>query len=337
VLPLLALDILAVILPVSPCGIAYLLGILLTVSGLIAAPWTARYTIPTISGIVLVILVAGVRLSLVQNTGTSLQVVSLPQNQRTSWINTLVDEQDTLVVGETLFHWIGGDSKIEHQNLTPAFLNVYSQMRTEGNFSSPVLSTYLNLQRPEHFDAVVIGPDTKASFGMVFLHGYMGNVTAQCWVIAQAVKKIGGVTLCPSTVWTGEWWRPAGQQTIQATFDYLREQGIQTIYLAGFSNGGFSMGHLASQWGEQNLSGLIFMDGFVDGPDIRELNLPVLVIEGTQDERVPLQSARQFAAEVGDLATYVEIESDHFLIIKQPERVQNTIATWLEHQNNSQP
>jgi pimeloyl-ACP methyl ester carboxylesterase len=159
----------------------------------------------------------------------------------------------------------------------------------------------------------------------------MGNVTAQCWEIAQAVKPLGGMTICPSTVWTGEWWRPDGQAILRATFDYVRTRGIERIYLGGFSNGGFGISRLVSQWEEEKgLEGLIFIDGFSDGKNIRDVGLPVLIIEGAQDERVPVTFARQFAAEVGDLATYAEVEGDHFLIMKHPDLVQNEIEKWLE-------
>ncbi len=276
------------------------------------------------------LLVAGMRFVLVHNPNAGLNVISLPGGKETSWVNSLIDEQDSLVFGETFFHWIGGDSDTEHAGLALAFKNVYSDMRKEGTFSSPIASTYLSLQQPEHFDAVIVEPETTPEFGVIFLHGYMGNVTAQCWVIAQAVKKHGGVTVCPSTKWTGEWWLPEGQLILQASFRYLREQGIQTIYLGGFSNGGFSIGRLASQLAvEQGLSGLILIDGFMNGEGVRALGLPVLILEGTQDERVPVNVARQFAEEVGDLGTYVEVNSDHFLIIKEPGPVQNTIAGWL--------
>jgi pimeloyl-ACP methyl ester carboxylesterase len=206
-------------------------------------------------------------------------------------------------------------------------------MKSQGMFPSPLVNTYLNLQQPNAFDAVVIEPKEQAKFGVVFLHGYMGNVTAQCWEIAQAVKELGGVTICPSTEWTGHWWQPNGQAILKSTFAYLKEQGISKIYLGGFSNGGFSIGHLASELGnEKALAGLFFIDGFINGILIRELGLPVLIIEGTRDERVPPAIAKSFAAEVGDLGTYVEIDSDHFLIMKQPKLVQNAIATWLKYQ-----
>ena len=75
---------------------------------------------------------------------------------------------------------------------------------------------------------------------------------------------------------------------------------------------------------------MIFIDGFDDGAGIREIGLPVLILQGSQDERIPTAYARQFAEEIGDLGTYVEINGDHFLIMKQPGPVQNAISTWFE-------
>jgi hypothetical protein len=245
-IPLLGLIVLVLRLPITTSGFGYLLGVILTVSGLILAPKVSRYYVLVVSGLLLVVIVASIRLFLAPNTDLLLRVLTLPQGRRTSWINRLIDEQDNLVFGEALFHLIGGDSDSEHENLASAFVDVYSEMRKEGNFSSPIVSTYLNLQTPSHFDAVIIEPDVEAQFGIVFLHGYMGNVTGQCWVIAQAVKELGGVTICPSTVWTGEWWQPDGQLILQSTFNYLQERGIQRIYLGGFSNGGLSIGRLAA-------------------------------------------------------------------------------------------
>jgi esterase/lipase len=330
-LPVLVLLVLA--LPITSSGMGYVLGYLLVVIGLILAPRVQKYYVVIVTGIVTILLVASLRISSMQN-GTS-NMLALPRGDPTYWVNNMIDEQDALIFGESLFHLIGGDSDREHENLTSAFMNVYSQMRKDGSFSSPVVSTYLNLQQTEHFDAVIIEPETEPQFGVIFLHGYMGNVSAQCWVIAQAVKEMGGVTVCPSTVWTGAWWEPRGQQILQHTFEYVREQGIERIYLGGFSNGGFSIGRLASQLeDEEGLSGLIFIDGAMNGTQVKELSLPILIIEGTEDERVPVEAALQFVKDVGDLGTYVEINSDHFLIIKESTLMQDTIATWLKNQMN---
>lgn len=336
VLPILGIIVLAFTLPITISGIGYLLGGLLTAIGLILAPRISKYYLAVLAGILMVCLVAGIRLFFIRvQTRSDLQMFALPEAKPTSWINTLIDEQDTLIFGEALFHQVGGASDQEHSGLTSALAADYAKMRKGRIFASPVISTYLNLQQPGHFDAVIIKPDTNGppKFGLIFLHGYMGNVTAQCWEIAQAVKPLGGLTVCPSTEWTGQWWQPKGQAILKSTFAYLREQGISRIYLGGFSNGGFSIGHLASELGnEKGLAGLFFIDGFINGTLVRELGLPVLIIEGTQDERVPTAVAKNFAAEVGNLGTYVEIDSDHFLIMKQPKLVQNAIAKWLKYQ-----
>jgi pimeloyl-ACP methyl ester carboxylesterase len=341
-LPILAISALSFGLPVTISGIGYLLGSVLAAAGLILFPWAGRMSISiTILGILLVTSVATVRLILVQqNPNPSIRMVALPQGKDTHWINTLIDEQDSLIVGEALFHRIGGDSADEHNGITSALHTDYSQIRgTQRVFSSPFVSTYLNLQRSTHFDAILIEPEINhpPEFALVFLHGYMGNVTAQCWEIAQAINSLGALTVCPSTDWRGDWWQPQGQAILQSTFEYLRKQGIQTIYLSGFSNGGISIGRLASQLrDEKGLRGLILIDGFDNGTGIRELGLPVLLLEGLQDERIPPAYARQVAAEIGDLGTYVELNGDHFLIMKQPASVQNALAKWLKIQESRQ-
>jgi pimeloyl-ACP methyl ester carboxylesterase len=333
-IPVLILIVLLFWLPISASGVGYLFGASLIAAGLILAPRMSHYYLLVGSGIVLVVIVVSVRISLVnRDSGSGLEVIALPEARSSSWVNALIDEQDSLVFGEALFHQIGGSSDREHEGLTSAFKTAYSEMRKGGSYSSPVLSTYLGLQRAEHFDVVVIEPEQQPEFAVVFLHGYMGNVTAQCWEIAQAVKKVGGVTLCPSTVWTGEWWQPKGQAILREIFNYVHTRGIQRFYVGGFSNGGFSISRLAPEWNdEEGLSGLFFIDGFANGTSIRAMGLPVLVIEGAQDERVPVAAARQFALGVGDVGTYAEIEGDHFLIMKHPDLVQQEIASWLEKQ-----
>jgi len=304
-------------------------------SGLITAPLLPKHFLYIIfAGVIGLFLIIGIRLIILgQNRSSEIQMITLPKGQGSRWLGFIIDEQDGLIFGEELFHRIGGDSAREHAGLVPAFVTVYSEMKSQGMFPSPLVNTYLNIQQPNAFDAVIIEPKEPPKFGVVFLHGYMGNVTAQCWEIAQAVKELGGVTVCPSTEWTGQWWQPNGQAILKSTFAYLREQRISKIYLGGFSNGGFSIGHLASELGnEKGLAGLFFIDGFMNGTAIKELGLPVLIIEGTQDERVHPAIAESFAAEVGDLGTYVKIDSDHFLIMKQPVSVQNAIATWLKYQ-----
>ena len=333
--PLVVLIGLAFRLPITISGMVYLIAALFVVVGLVAGPFLPKYFLK-----ILLVGMIGLSLNVIirivdvkQNRSSEIQMITLPAGKGPRWIGSIIDEQDGLIFGEELFHFIGGDSAREHDGLVSAFEAAYSEMRSQGSFSSPVVNTYLDLQQPAAFDAVIIEPQEHVQFGVVFLHGYMGNVTAQCWEIAQAVKRSGGVTICPSTEWKGHWWRPDGQVILRSTFVYLRQRGVQKFFLGGFSNGGFSIGRLANELkNEEGLNGIFFIDGFMNGGGIRDLDLPILIIEGTQDERVPPEVARQFAAEVGELGTYIEVESDHFLIMKQPQQVQNAITTWLNQQ-----
>lgn len=335
-LPLLAITVMAFQLPITNSGIGYLIAGMLLVLGLILAPLTRRNSLLLrISGIVVIVVIASVRFILAQqSTAQHIKLLNLPAGKSTRWINYLIDEQDSLIFGETLFHRIGGDSVSEHENLTSALFADYSKMRSvQRVVGSPFLNTYLNLQNPAHFDAVVIEPETDPppKFAVVFLHGYMGNVTAQCWEIAQAIKVFGAVTVCPSTDWTGAWWEPQGQAILWETFQYVRGRGIQKFYLGGFSNGGLSINRLALQLkGENGLAGLIFIDGIQEGESIRETGLPVLIVQGRQDARVPVEGVRQAVNTIGDSATYDELDADHFLIMKQPDQVQHAIVNWLK-------
>lgn len=333
--PILMLTIMAINLPITACGIGYLIGAFIVIAGLILAPWFRRYAVMIWVGVAVIMVVAGVRLvAAEQSDVSSIKMIVLPGGSEPSWINYLIDEQDSLIFGEALFHYIGGDSVNEHANLISALWTDYAEMRAAQKlFPSPFASTYLSLQRPRHFDAVVIEPeiDPPPKFAVIFLHGYMGNVTAQCWEIARAVKVFGAVTICPSTSWTGAWWEPEGQAILQETFKYVRNRGIERFYLGGFSNGGISINRLIYQLkNEKGLAGLIFIDGIFDGKSVRDANLPVLIIQGTQDERIPVESVRPVVEDIGDLATYAELDADHFLIMKQSSRVQYAIATWLE-------
>ena len=322
--------------PITSSGVAYLIGYLLVVAGLIAAPWLRKADATlTFSGLLIMIAVACMRLILAKNAegSSDLKMIELPSGKATRWVNYLVDEQDSILFGEAAMLRMGGVSSPEHENIASALHSAYSEIKaTHTVFPSPFASTYLGFQNLSAFDVVIIEPEQEAptKAGVIFLHGYMGNVTSQCWRIAQAVQKLGMVTVCPSTNWTGDWWTPPGEAMLRATFRYLREQGIEKIYLGGFSNGGVGVSRLAPKLALEGAPGGLFLiAGSTNGVEIKKTGLPVLVIQGAQDTRMPAAAARQFIAEVGASATYVELESDHFLIMKQPAFVQEAITAWL--------
>lgn len=262
-----------------------------------------------------------------------MRIIQLPLGSESRWFNSVVDEQDCAIFGEEVLWLIGGVMPQEHGGIAAAMHASFRKARANHEvFPSPVLATYLGLQEPTGFDTVVIEPPTRQPrFGIVFLHGFMGNSTIQCMQIASAVDQLGGVTICPSTGGNGYWWQPRGHATIRSTLSYLRNRGIHRIYLGGFSNGGAGVGDFASRaGGEDGLAGLFFIAGAGNGKSVRGSRLPVLVIQGLYDERMPVEAARRFAEEVGPRAVYVELKADHFLIMKQSELVQNALRSWVQ-------
>jgi hypothetical protein len=55
-------------------------------------------------------------------------------------------------------------------------------------------------------------------------------------------------------------------------------------------------------------------------------------LQGALDERMTAPGARQAAAQIGGAAQYVELDADHFLIVKQTEAVQAALGAWLAAQ-----
>jgi esterase/lipase len=335
--PVLALIALAFVLPVTVSGGFYLLGSFLLAIGLILAPWKPGIQKALmLSGLIGVLLITGFRLGLTLSETSKLKVIVLPSGKGLRPVNVLIDEQDTLLFGEEILHLIGGVSPHEHEGLAPAVTAAFREARaSHGIFSSPIVSTYLGLQKPDAFDVVLVEPSVEqpAQVGVLFLHGYTGNVSVQCWEIARAVEKIGAVTVCPSTSWVGDWWKPEGEAILRATLHYLRDRGVQRIYLGGFSNGGHGVGSLVSTLvSEQDINGLFFIAGIRNAAEVRETDLPVLVIQGVNDDRIPVEAARQFAVDVGKQTTYVELDADHFLIMKSPQSVQEALGAWLIEQ-----
>lgn len=323
------------LMPLTAWGRGCLLGAWLVAGGLIASLLRPRlFGALCVTGLVLIAGVTvthGLRAS---QASAPLKVVILLGARETRWVNYLADEEDALLLGEAALHFVGGASAREHDGLLSAVRMAYTS--AGGEFASPVLATYLGLQSPGAFDAVVIEPEgaRTPTRAVLFLHGFMGNVAIQCWEIAQAARQIGALTVCPSANWVGEWWSPQGGAAVRETIAYLRERGINEIYAGGFSNGGNGIGSLAPDLAQApGIRGLFFIAGIRDADAIRETGLPVLVIQGSRDERMTPDDVRAAAHEIGDNARYVELDADHFLILKRAAEVQRALGAWLKEQS----
>jgi predicted esterase len=275
--------------------------------------------------------VAAVRVA-IGGEGTAVRIVTLPDETSTRWINRLIHERDLGLFGqEAAFLSRTAINGREHRGLPAALSEAYDAIAAAGGTSSsPVAATYLFLQRPSAFDAVIVdAPQPNPEAAVIYLHGFGGNLTVQGWLVAQGAKQINAVTVAPSVRFIGDWWAPGGLETIRATIAYLRKQGIRRIYLAGLSNGGIGICRLAPRL-KHDVDGLILISG-ADGhaPDA---GLPVLALHGTYDDRISFTAAKSYVDQAGDRGTYREFDGDHLVLAKQPIEMQTALAEWLREQ-----
>jgi pimeloyl-ACP methyl ester carboxylesterase len=311
--------------PITFVGSLYLLGCILIAAGVIGAPWR-RFSALVLLGTSLILATMALRM-VFPPSGSRLALTTFPTQSGPRWWNRILNEQDVVLFGTRLAPYLGLISPAENNGLLPALAETYGKMQGVTPLS-PFLMTYLNQQHPDAFDALIAEPggNTPPKRGIVFLHGYGGNFTLQCWLMAHAADRIGALTICPSTGPAGDWWSASGQAILQQTLSYLRQRGIERIYLAGLSNGGMGVSRLAHRF-EPDLAGLILISGA--DPDAPITKLPVLVVQGKADERVPSSMVERYATAAGTASTYLLVEGDHFVLLRRAEQVQSAIADWV--------
>jgi predicted esterase len=323
--------------PISPVGIIYLSGYFLIVTGLLLAPWhSGRLFAFTLVGITIVFAAIAVRL-ISPPAGTQVNVMTLPSHSGPRLLNRIFDEQDVVLFGAQVAPYLGAISPAEKDSLDRTFSQTFKEMKRRGGTPlSPFLTTYLYQQTPEEFDVVIAEPTsgTPPKTGIIFLHGFGGNFTLQCWLVAAAGDQIDAITVCPSTDPSGAWWNAKGQSILQETFMYVRQRGVERIYLAGLSNGAIGASRLADQY-KNDLNGMILISGA--DPNATMTELPVLLLHGKHDERIPVSMMEQYASHAGPTAAYHLFEGDHFVLLKQANILQEVIIDWLRQQESVSP
>lgn len=332
--PLLILLLLLPGTPISTVGFLYLLGSCLLALGLLMAPWRARgSSLLLLAGgaIVFVTIMARV---LFPPSGTNMNLMTLPGPSGPRLLNRLLDEQDVVLVGTKVAPYLRLITRSENRSLDRKFSEAVQEMNRQGVTPlSPVLTTYLFQQHPGAFDVVIAEPPagTTPERGIIFLHGFGGNFTLQCWLMTPVGAEIEAITICPSTDPIGAWWSTKGQSILRETIAYLHQRGIEQIYLAGLSNGAIGASRLAEKF-KDDICGLILISGA--DPDAAIVDgLPVLLLHGKDDERIPASRMERYASVAGPNAAYYPFEGDHFLLLKQADQVQQVMIDWLRAQD----
>jgi hypothetical protein len=256
---------------------------------------------------------------------------TLPAGDSARWLARLFDEQDPALAGARLLVRRWPLPASERERLVPAMGEAYAEMRRDDVVTpSPVLDTLLGRQTPAAFDTLIIEPraipkpSVPMKLGVLFLHGYAGSYTLECWLLARAAREIGALTVCPATDFSGHWRGPAGERIVRASLDYLRSRGVTRVFLAGLSNGAIGASALAPRLAA-SFEGLILISGAPAGGESG--GLPTLVVHGSQDTMTPAASARTFAER--HKASYAELAGGHFVLLTRRTEAREAIVKWL--------
>jgi alpha/beta superfamily hydrolase len=274
-----------------------------------------------------VVVIVVIRIAATGRAGAPAHMLTLPGAGSSRWLGRLVDEQDVSLAGVRVLTWRWPLIREERATLPRAMRAAYVDMRADlGLTPSPVLGTLLGRQRSDAFDAIVVARagDTPAESAVVFLHGFAGSFTLECWLVARAADAIGALTVCPATGFSGRWSDHDGDRTLRATIDFLHDRNIRRVYLAGLSNGAAGAAALASRY-RTWFAGLILIAG---APAVSTApGVPALVVHGDRDPMASARAARAYATQ--HHVRYAGFDAGHFVLLTHRDEVRATIADWL--------
>lgn len=272
-------------------------------------------------GAVLIVAVVAVRLFSAAS-GQSMTMTCAHGSGR--WLARLIDERDAAVWGARIAFASGHFRDPDTPAVVPALIRAYEELSAqEGDVPSPVVPTYLGLQRRGATDVLAFDTVVSKRAAFIFLHGFGGSFALPCWQLAHAVSVVGFVTRCPSLGPRGDWWSEEGEAIVRDTIRALREEGIDHVVLAGLSNGGVGAARLAPKL-RGAIHGLVLIAGTAPAA---APGVPVLVLHGARDSMMPASAARAYAVAHG--GTYVDLDGGHFALLLERPRAMAALTSWL--------
>lgn len=180
---------------------------------------------------------------------------------------------------------------------------------------------------------------------LVFLHGSAGSFASYWKVLAPLARRHGVAVICP-TFGFGNWFLPGGLEHVMASIkDARRRYPVITgeTYLVGLSNGGTGVSPAVASCGRRCFAGVAYISGVFDTLIIKDgvkggawRGLPVLVIHGHQDLRIPPWSMRlalELLKAAGARLSRLDYpQEDHFLFFAKREQVVQRLAAWMDSQ-----
>lgn len=272
-------------------------------------------------GVALLFLVLGVR-TLTAAAGSTITMTCAGAGGR--WLGRVLDERDAAVWGARIVFASGHFRDPDAPAVIPALITAYQELaEQEGDVPSPVLPTYIGLERSGATDVLAFDSTEDRRGAFIFLHGFGGSFTLPCWQLAHEVAKVGFVTRCPSLGPRGDWWSSEGEAIVRDTIRALNAEGIHHIVLAGLSNGGVGAAKMAPRM-RGKIHGLVLISGAALGG---APGVPVLVLQGARDAMMSAAGARSYSSAYG--GTYVELKGGHFALLLERQQAMSALTSWL--------
>lgn len=319
------LAVLSVTTPVSVVGFVYVIGTLTVIAGLITAPKrVTRMHGVTRAGLALLVLVMLFR---VATAGSGKTLTMTRGDGSAPVLDRLLPEHDVAVTSARAVRFTGMLPASDTKNLVSTLEGSFEKMaQEEGSYPSPIVRTALGLQDAHGYDVIeVVSPLPHPDSAVLFLHGYGGNFSLQCWAVARAAKLANASTFCPSTRLWGDWWRGDGPAIVEDMLQRLRARGFTRIVLAGLSNGGLGASAIAPKLHDKEIVGLLLISGAMSGAPAARV--PTIAFEGSRDSMMPPAVIRDYANGTG--ATYVELDGTHFLLLEKLDAMTEKMSAWL--------
>lgn len=315
-LPLLSIATLLFLGPPTPEGGAFGLALVAFSLGLVA-----RIREATLAATLVAVLLVLARLGFA-NHGTHLVV------HDGRLIDRVLPERDVALGSSRLLLLAG---VVDEPGLFPALRDGYDRMRDdEGWVPSPVLSTLTIGHEADDF-VMLERTASRSDAAVIFLHGSMGNVTLECWQVAQAAAAHELPTFCPSTDTSGRWEAPRGRAILDVTLTRLAQRGVRRVVIVGLSAGGIGLSRLAPRVRlprGMSLEGLVQLSG--TAAPARPRRVPTLVLQGGRDHMTPPAPARRHARALGSLARHVEVpDAGHWLLLSHHTLVHEELSRFF--------
>lgn len=320
----------ALVLRASVTGWALLLAAWAVVAAAFAVARRARQAgRAALAAFALLASVLATRAALVRGDGASVRLVTLPAGSGARLVDRLVDERDGALLGAQLMSWTRSLPENDARIAVTVLRAGYDRMtRAEGPLPTPAIATYLGLQTPQSFDALVMSPTgADAHVGVVFLHGLGGSFDLEAWQFAAGPRRAGATVVCPSIGPAGDWWSPRGERVLRETLAWMRARGFRRPILAGLSNGGVGACVLAPRLVD-SLGAIVLVSGAARGVTPPP-GLPVLAVHGRSDRMASIADARAYVRAAGAQGAMIELDAGHLALLVEHERIERELERWV--------